>query len=70
MKRKELGETRAVRGAREKIKRAGGTPALLKATAQGCGNFLLRVGVGACGVRHYWDVVVAEEGVRAAVDKF
>ena len=31
MKRKELGETRAVRGAREKIKGAGGTPALRKA---------------------------------------
>jgi hypothetical protein len=41
-----------------------------KTTAQFCGNFLLRVGVRACCVRHDRDVMVAQQRVRAAVDKF
>jgi hypothetical protein len=35
-----------------------------------CGNSLLRVGVRACGVGDDWDVVVAQERMGAAVDKF
>jgi hypothetical protein len=57
-------------GAREKVKRAGGTPALRKAAGQFCGDFLLWVGVRACCVRHDWDVMVAQERMGAAVDKF